>query len=97
MEEYKLRQQQERGVRAKHLLENELLNEAFEGIENDLMKAWQNSMASDELGREDVWRCYQLLKNLREALKRHVITGDGAGKELLHIQDKSKLRKVLHV
>jgi len=97
MDEGKLREQEHRGIRAKALLENDLLLGAFESIETALLDAWRNSNASETDGREDAWRSIQLLKNLRECLDRHVITGKDAGKELLRIQDKSKLRKVLNV
>lgn len=95
--EGKLRSQSERGRRAKALLENELLLDAFDSIEKALLQAWRESNASEIDGREDVWRSTQLLNNLRKALEQHVISGKTAGKELLQIQDKSKLRKVLNV
>jgi hypothetical protein len=52
-----------RGERAKQLLEEPLLSEAFALIELEYMKAWQDSPARDKEARETL---YLSIKNLQK-------------------------------
>jgi hypothetical protein len=95
-DESKLRKQQERGDRAKRLLENELLVEAFEKIEADILDKWQNSAADEKEQRDNAYLMHRLLQNLKAQIKQIVITGDGATKELLRLNDPSKIRRLIN-
>lgn len=94
-DEGKLREQQARGDRAKALLSNELLQEAFDAIDETLQKEWRGSRAGEQQLREDVWRSQKLLENIRKHIEKHVYTGEAAGKELTRIKGKPTLQKVL--
>lgn len=92
--EDKLRRDMDRGTRAKALLQNELLQEAFDKIETFLITQWQESKASEPELREDAWRSQKLLKNLKSHLSHIVTTGDNANKELLRMKDPSLLERM---
>lgn len=91
--EDKLRIDQQRGVRAKALLDNELLKESFDAIEKELMVEWRKTAPEDQQRREDAWRSLKLLENLQSGLKRIVLTGEHSGRELLKIQKPSIFKR----
>ena len=91
--EDKLRLDQQRGAKAKALLDNELLQEAFRNMESDLMQEWRKTAPEDQQRREDAWRSLKLLENLQGGLKRVVLTGEHSGKELLKIQKPSIFKR----
>lgn len=95
-DEYKLRRQSERGIRADALLNNELLQEAFEKIESVLMDEWRSTNSEDGQRREDVWRSHKLLQNLKGYLKKVVTDGSAANKQLLQMQPPTLIDKVLN-
>lgn len=69
-----------RGERAKQLLEDPLLTEAFTLIELEYMKAWQDSPARDKEARETL---YLSIKNLQK-VRGH----------LLQVMDSGTLAKL---
>lgn len=89
-DEGKLREQYERGERAKSVLNNELIQEAFEKIEKELDHAWKNSSADDEKGRYNAYLMYRLLQNLKQQFTHVVTTGEHAGTELLKLEERKK-------
>lgn len=95
-DEGKLRDQQTRGERAKLLLNNDLLLEAFKSIDETLEKEWRSSKAGEQQLREDVWRSQKLMESIRKHIEKHVYTGEAAGKELARIKGKPTLSKVLN-
>lgn len=95
-DELKLRKQAERGARAEALLNNDLLQEAFDKIESALMDEWRNTGAEDGQRREDAWRSHKLLQNLKGYLKKVVIDGAAANKQLLQIKQPTLVDKVLN-
>lgn len=97
MNEGLLRQQKERGARAQALLKNELLTEAFTAIELTLVTAWENTGADESQRREDAWRSLKLLKKLKASIESHVTTGKHAEKQLIEVNNPSKLRKFINV
>lgn len=92
----KLHKQRDRALKAKTLLENELLVEGFEALELSLTEAWKKSKPGDTARREDAWRSLQLLELLKKALESHVRTGEFAEKQLLEIKKPSKLRTMIN-
>jgi hypothetical protein len=91
----KLHIDQQRGVKARALLSNELLQEAFTKLEKELLDDWKSTGPQDGQRREDAWRSLKLLQNLQEQLKRVVTTGEAASKELLKIKKPHFLSKVI--
>lgn len=93
MDEGKLRQAADRGLRAKTLLENEMLQEAFSAIEAALLDEWKSTVAGEDQRREDAWRSFKLLGSLKGYLSKHVSNGSAAAKELVRIKDPSFLER----
>ena len=85
------RRQVERGNSAKELLENPILNEAFEDVENYLKTSWGITKDRETHIREDIWRSLQLLENIRQHIKSVAENGKAANKELLELNNKVKL------
>lgn len=73
----------QRADRARQLLEDELLVEAFQTIEQELTNAWQSSPARDIEGRESLWLQLKLLRLVRSKLETVVETGKVAQASLL--------------
>lgn len=96
-DENKLVQKMGRGARAKALLQNDLLQEAFEKLESAIDEGWKNSEADDERVRYNAYIMHRLLKNFKNHFTQIVTKGKHAEKKLLQIRDKSKLRKIVHV
>lgn len=95
-DEAKLRQQVDRGERAKRVLENELVIEAFEKLEQTIVDSWKGSRADEEKQRDNAYVMYRLLQNFKQQFKAAITNGEVARKELLRIQDESKLKRVIH-
>ena len=80
----------ERGQRAKTLLENELLQEAFKTLEDDYTAAWKTWPAADTAGRERLWQAVNVLGKVREHLARIVADGKLAQRELSDLVHKER-------
>jgi len=64
-----------REERAKNLLSNELFNEAFEVIRQDLMNRWSASGSTELEARESIWLAMRLLDRLYGHITSIVETG----------------------
>ena len=67
--------QEERERRAQSLINDELLNEAFTLLKEDLMNRWSNSGSTDLEARESIWLAMRLLDRIRGHLTSIVETG----------------------
>lgn len=76
MNEGKAREKVDRGIKAETLLRNELLQEAFDYLENEFTNAWKNSSVEDTQARE---RLYMLCQNL-SAVKGYIQSAVEDGK-----------------
>ena len=65
----------ERELRAKNLLENELLTEAFETLRIELLGQWEQSGSHNIDQRESIWLAVRLLEKIRGHIKSIVETG----------------------
>lgn len=93
-----LRQRVNRADRAKRILEDELIKEAFEKIESTIDYAWKNSKADDEEARHNAYLMLRLLQDFKEQFHSVITTGRVSERELLRVnQQKSKVRKLLNV
>jgi hypothetical protein len=70
--------QEERERRAQSLINDELLNEAFDVLKEDLMNRWQHSGSTDLEARESIWLAMRLLDRIRGHLQSIVETGQMA-------------------
>lgn len=95
MSESKLSEQQARGNDARHILEHPLVKEAFEKMHQSILDAWENSPAEAEDVRQNAYLMQRLLKNFREQFSMIISNGKMAEKELLHLKDPSKIRRLI--
>ena len=66
--EYQLEQDVQRGERARLLLSDDIIAEAFDTISKELLDAWQTSPARDVEGRETLWLSLKLLGQVKQHL-----------------------------
>ena len=81
-DELKLRKKTQDAAKASALLDNELLKEAFTSLEADYMKAWRNTMLTDQDARERLWQAVHLLNKVQDHLKKVVVDGKIAQSDL---------------
>ena len=67
--------QEQRERRAQLLIDDELLNEAFDLLKEDLMNRWSNSGSTDLEARESIWLAMRLLDRIRSHLISIIETG----------------------
>ena len=60
---------------AKRLLDDELLQEAFDVLREDLMNRWAHSGSTDLEARESIWLAIRLLEKIDGHIKSIVETG----------------------
>jgi len=64
-----------REEKAKRLLNDPLLKEAFETLKTDLMSRWENSGSAELEARESIWLAMRLLDKIHSHLASIVETG----------------------
>jgi len=64
-----------REEKAKRLLNDPLLKEAFETLKTDLMSRWENSGSAELEARESIWLAMRLLDKIHSHLSSIVETG----------------------
>ena len=64
-----------REERAKSLLSNELFNESFYVLREDLMNRWNSSGSAELEARESIWLAMRLLDRIHGHIKSIVETG----------------------
>tara|TARA_R100000963_G_C4574555_1_gene58085 strand:+ start:67 stop:309 length:243 start_codon:yes stop_codon:yes gene_type:complete len=69
-----------REAKAKRLLEDDLLKEAFDTLEKDIMDTWVASGVDDGRARETCWLSIRLLSRIKVHLTSIVETGEMAKK-----------------
>ena len=82
MNEDKLHRDLVRYARAKALLEDEMLMEAFTKLEADYVTAWKTWAAADTAGRERLWQAVNVLGKVRDHLGRVLADGKLAQRQL---------------
>jgi hypothetical protein len=80
----------ERGARARALLDNELLQDAFKTLEDDYTAAWKTWPAADTAGRERLWQAVNVLGKVRDHLARVVADGRLAQREVNDLVHKGQ-------
>ena len=66
---------QQREEHAKRLLNDELLQEAFDTLREELMNRWSHSGSTDLEARESIWLAIRLLDKIDSHIKSIVETG----------------------
>jgi len=67
--------QEQRERRAQLLVDDELLNEAFDVLKEDLMGRWSQSGSTDLEARESIWLAMRLLDRIHGHLTSIIETG----------------------
>lgn len=94
-DEGRLREQASRGERAKQIVSQEIVQEAFAAIEKTIVEAWKNSAADEEQARENAYLMHRLFQNFKAQFTVAIATGESAKKELLSINDPSRVRRLI--
>lgn len=95
MTESDLLDQQTRGQYALSLLENELLKEALDAIEKEVMEQWISCPARDKEGKEALWQLIKTSRKFRDILTGYVQTGKLATEQLKRFENPGLLRRVI--
>jgi|TARA_R100000750_G_scaffold23689_1_gene15465 phosphomevalonate kinase len=66
---------EEREQRAQSLINDPLLNEAFDVLKKDLMNRWSNSGSTDLEARESIWLAMRLLDRIQGHVTSVIETG----------------------
>lgn len=93
MTDDKLREQKQRGDRAKSILESDLFVEAFEEIKKEIFDAWCNSQPSETDKRERAHVAVCMLDRIKSRFEQWIANGKVADNELLKRGKESKLKQ----
>ena len=93
MNEGKAREDVSRGEKEASLLRNEILQEAFQTLEQDFIQAWKSSSVDDSQNRERLYMLCQNLSALRGYLEGVVTSGKLAKAQLDELQNRKKFEK----
>jgi signal transduction protein with GAF and PtsI domain len=87
-----LRGEVSRGIRAKAIIEDEIVVEALEAIEAELRSDWEGSRPGDPAGREESYRMLRAAKAFRERLRKVIDDGSVAEAEI-EATERARRRK----
>ncbi len=94
MSEIDLRAQQDKGHLAFSLAENELLNEAMDAIDKEVMEQWIECPARDKEGKEALWQLIKTSRKFRSILTGYIESGKLASEQLKRFEKESKLSRI---
>ena len=92
-DESRLDQAAVEAVRAQELLDNELLGEAFDGLENTYAAAWRATTIDDVAVREKLFLAINIVGKVRDHLAAIVANGKLAKAELKELAELAARRK----
>ena len=81
-----------RAAQAEALLRNELLQEAFTGLEKQFVDAWRLTQVRDTDARERLWQAINVVGKVQDALRGHVNNGKLAQMQLEAIASNQQTR-----
>jgi hypothetical protein len=82
MNEVELQRQKQRGIRAKQLLDDELIRAAFNDIRDNIYQGIASSSFDQSKEREDSYHMLRAVESLEGQFKRHINTGRAAEEKL---------------
>jgi hypothetical protein len=91
--EDKLRSDIARATQAKHLVDSELLQEAFTGLEDAYVRAWRDTTIHDVNAREKLFLAINVVGKVKDHLSSIVANGNLAKKELEDLARVAEPRK----
>jgi len=89
-----LRADQDKGIHAMSLLENELLQEALDAIDAEVMEQWIACPARDKEGKEALWQLIKTSRKFRSILTGYIESGKLATEQLKRYEKESKLSRM---
>lgn len=95
-DEHKLLRETDRALKARQLLENEVLTEAFAALKANYISAWEETAFDDVNGREKLFLAANVIGIVRDHLLKVVANGKLADAELRMLaarREAEKLRK----
>jgi hypothetical protein len=92
-DESRLDQAAARAVRAQELLDNDLLTEAFRGLETNYTAAWRASTIDDVAAREKLFLAINIVGKVRDHLTAIVASGKLAQAELKQLTQTTERRR----
>jgi hypothetical protein len=92
-DESKLDQAVTRAVRAQALLDNDLLSEAFTGLEESYTTAWRSTAIDDVGAREKLFLAINIVGKVRDHLTAMVASGKLAQAELKELAQVAERRR----
>ena len=92
--EHKLHRDVNRAAQAEALIHNEMLQDAFVGLDTDYVKAWRETSARDTDARERLWQAVQVVGKVRDHLTKFIVDGKLAQRQIDDlVEKKSRLAK----
>lgn len=91
--EAKLQQDASRAAQVRHLVESDLLNEAFQTLEQSYTDAWRATHALDVNAREKLFIAVNVIGKVRDHLHKVLADGKLAEKELKALTDEAARKK----
>jgi hypothetical protein len=85
-----------KALRAQNLLDNELLAEAFQGLEDAYTSAWRATTIDDVSGREKLFLAINIVGKVRDHLTSVVNNGKLAAAELKQLADVAERKQHWH-
>jgi hypothetical protein len=92
-DEHRLDQAIARGTRAQDLLDNELLTEAFKGLEDNYAAAWRATTIDDVAGREKLFLAINIVGKVRDHLAAIIANGKLAQAELKELAQVAERKR----
>ncbi len=92
-DENRLDQTARKAIRAQELLDNELLTEAFKGLEDNYTAAWRATTVDDVAAREKLFLAINVVGKVRDHLAAIVANGRLAQAELKELAQVAERRK----
>ncbi len=96
-DENKLIRDNGKGIRARQLLEDEILVEAFKTLEEAYALAWRSTTIDNVAGREKLFLAINVVGKVRDHLTSAVTNGKLAAAELEEIAQAAKRRRILGI
>ena len=88
---FTLHQEDARGAKAREILEEPLVVEAFGKVEAEILSAWEDSPARDVEGREKLYQMLMLTRKVKRHFESVVLTGEMARRTLADAIRKERL------
>lgn len=88
--EFELKKEQQRGLRAKQLIDDELIKNAFSDIRTNIYRKISESSFKQKDEREDCYRMLRAIEAFEGQFKKHINTGKLAEDRLSQLMRKIK-------